>query len=118
MGKDSISENKKKSANENKLDLPDCWDKVCQDLNLPDNFNIWYHLFQKLVTARAESLIATIVAKSLNDVKAEIKTSLVTRVGKNEIDLRWYTWTEDVEDVSKSENNHTGELRIKKTTKI
>lgn len=84
---------------------------MCHDLHLPDNFNIWYHLFQKLVTARAESLIVTIIANSLSEVKAEIKSSLATRVGKNEMDLRWYIWREDVEDVSKSENNHTGELR-------
>lgn len=62
------------------------------------------------MTVRAESLIVTIIANSLSEVKAEIKSSLA-KVGKNETDLRWYTWREDVEDVSKSENNHTGELR-------
>lgn len=55
-------------------------------------------------------MIATIIANSLNDVKAEIKSSLETRVGKNEMDLRWYTWREDEGDVGKFENNHTGKL--------
>ncbi|CAG9764767.1 unnamed protein product [Ceutorhynchus assimilis] len=93
-----------------KIELPDSWSKVCADLQLPENFNIWYYFFQKLITSRAENLISTIIRNSLHDIKNDISASLKNglKVGKSELDLRWYAWKEDSGDVSKFENDHTG----------
>lgn len=37
-------------------------------------------------------------------------TSTLEIVTKSEIDLRWYVWTEENGDVSKTENSHLGEI--------
>ncbi|XP_066149869.1 conserved oligomeric Golgi complex subunit 1 [Euwallacea fornicatus] len=93
-----------------KIELSEHWFQVCTDLHLPDNFNVWYYFFQKLLTARAKALISNIVINSLTGIKNDIKQSLENgpKTDTSELDLRWYVWKEQSEDVSKSENCHTG----------
>lgn len=43
----------------------------------------------------------------MNNIKNYINSSLKNGP-KTELDLRWYAWKEDSQDVSKQENDHTG----------
>ncbi|XP_050296714.1 conserved oligomeric Golgi complex subunit 1 isoform X2 [Anthonomus grandis grandis] len=92
-----------------KIELPDSWPTICSDLLLPDNFDIWYHFFQNLITLRAQELISKIILKNINELNDDIKSTLNnSKLLRSELDLRWYSWKENNEDVSKMEDNHIG----------
>ncbi|XP_019759424.2 conserved oligomeric Golgi complex subunit 1 isoform X1 [Dendroctonus ponderosae] len=90
-----------------KIELCSSWGKVCGELQLPDHFDVWYYFFQKLLTARARGLISTIIQNSMVAIQADIDASL-KYVEQTELDLRWYAWKEESEDVSKFQNDHAG----------
>ncbi|KAL1501649.1 hypothetical protein ABEB36_006943 [Hypothenemus hampei] len=83
------------------------WLKLCSDLNLPENFNVWYFFFQDSITASVKRLISGTVHGSLHTIEKEIKLYLKEN-SKFEVDLRRYAWKEDGQDVSKSKNDHAG----------
>lgn len=80
---------------------------MCAELQLPDHFDVWHYFFQKLLTARARVLISTIIQNSVVAIQADIDASL-KYVKQTELDLRWYAWKEDCEDVSKFQSDHAG----------
>ncbi|KAJ3639005.1 hypothetical protein MTP99_002332 [Tenebrio molitor] len=93
-----------------KIELPNEWERICSESNLPDNFNVWYYFFQNLITSRARELISKKVSSIIKNLEKEIKEVLNASEGSEcgETDLRWYTWVEDSSDVSRIENKHIG----------
>lgn len=91
------------------LDIPDSWEKICSEANLPDSFSIWYYFFQTLVSKRAEELITGKVESNFDRLKGELSEDF--QGGKLEsFDLMKNFWNEDGNDVTRSENRHLGEL--------
>ncbi|XP_030754438.1 conserved oligomeric Golgi complex subunit 1 isoform X2 [Sitophilus oryzae] len=86
-----------------KIELPTAWSKICDDLNLPDYFDIWYNFFQHIVTQRAEVLLSKIVENNIYGMKKSIEETLknITQSGKSELDLRSYVWHDDSSDIGK-----------------
>ncbi|CAH0551337.1 unnamed protein product [Brassicogethes aeneus] len=93
-----------------KIDTPEFWDKICLASNLPANFNVWYFFFQNLLTYRAKVLISKHIVVSINNLQSDITETLERCVKSSylELDLRWYAWSNDIQDVSKNENKHIG----------
>lgn len=96
------------------LELPNEWERICSESNLPDNFNVWYYFFQNLITSRARELISKKVSSIIKNLEKEIKEVLNASEGSEcgETDLRWYTWVEDSSDVSRIENKHIGRIGL------
>lgn len=93
-----------------KLELPPNWDKICVQMNLANSFRIWNYFFQTLFSSRAFDLICRKFEKILIDMQEEIKIELRNTSAKDckEVDLRSYMWSEDVSDISRTENKHLG----------
>lgn len=87
--------------------IPKNWMEICRNAKLPNNFDVWGYFFQIYITKRAKELITKKISSILSSVQQEIdKNSHVTaaKVINN--------WCEDINDVSRSENNHEG-LKMK-----
>ncbi|KAK9679205.1 hypothetical protein QE152_g40204 [Popillia japonica] len=93
-----------------KTNIPDDWITICTQAYLPSDYNVWYYFFQKLITKRALHLISKKVKSNIESLQSELVRLLeeVDTSNESEKDLRWYTWHEDTDDVSKMENVHTG----------
>ncbi|XP_049823467.1 conserved oligomeric Golgi complex subunit 1 isoform X2 [Aethina tumida] len=93
-----------------KIESPEIWDKICSESNLPANFNVWYFFFQKLLTNRVKALITNQIISGIENLQVDVSHALsqCTKSSQSELDLRWYTWTDDIADVSKTENKHIG----------
>ncbi|XP_056646572.1 conserved oligomeric Golgi complex subunit 1 isoform X1 [Diorhabda sublineata] len=93
-----------------KIEPPDNWNEICKDSHLPDNFDIWYYFFQKLITQRCKNLITKKISSNISEIQKDLRQILDTaaKSEKSETDLRWYTWSEDMDDISKIENAHLG----------
>lgn len=83
---------------------------MCSEINLPNNFHVWYYFFQALITARAKILISKKVSTNSFGLQDSIEKTLsdVIKTEPSEGDLRWYTWKEEEGDVSRTENKHLG----------
>lgn len=93
-------------------ELPSNWEQICPETYLSENFNVWYHFFQNLISQRCQSLISTKISQIVEEVQTCITNTIkiTTKSDKSETDLRWYVWTEENGDVSKTENSHLGEI--------
>ncbi|KAF7280737.1 hypothetical protein GWI33_005591 [Rhynchophorus ferrugineus] len=91
-----------------KIDIPENWNKICEDLYLPEKFDIWYHFFQPILTTRAVTLLSKIIRNNIDEIKKDVETSVknILQTGKSEIDLRLYVWTEDSSDIGKLEDDN------------
>lgn len=96
------------------LGIPQNWDIICGETNLPRDFSVWYYFFQELITERAVHLISKKVKSNIELLQNDIVNLLeeTAKSEKSEEDLRWYTWYEHTEDVSRVENVHTGKTSI------
>lgn len=104
-----------------KSDIPEDWDKMCIKANLPVSFDIWCNFFQTLVSNRARFLISKKGKLIVQELQKEIADSIATYIKINNLNsninnninaldnnLQLYTWTEDSNDVSRTENKHLG----------
>ncbi|KRT83470.1 hypothetical protein AMK59_4619, partial [Oryctes borbonicus] len=93
-----------------KISIPNDWVTICVQTYLPSDFNVWYYFFQKLITKRALTLISKKVDSNVESFRNDLVQLLEEKAPseKSERDLRWYTWHEDADDVSKVENIHRG----------
>lgn len=94
-----------------KLELPANWEKICVQINLPNTFNVWKYFFQCLISKRAHELISNKLNEILDCIQKDVKLELRNGINRdyNEGDLRKYMWSEDISDISKTENKHLGE---------
>lgn len=80
-----------------KVEIPLDWDEICEEINIPRNFDVWCYYFQDVLTKRVQylatkkiseftDLMNTQITKILNDTTKKIQT---------EADLRWYIWEEN-----------------------
>ncbi|XP_018569113.1 conserved oligomeric Golgi complex subunit 1 [Anoplophora glabripennis] len=93
-----------------KIELPSNWEQICSETYLPENFDVWYYFFQNLISQRCRSLISTKISRIVEEVQTYVMDTLkiVSKSERSETDLRWYAWTEENSDVSKTENSHLG----------
>ncbi|KAJ8962770.1 hypothetical protein NQ318_001169 [Aromia moschata] len=93
-----------------KIEIPRSWEQICADLHLPEQFNIWYYFFQNLITDRCRSLISSKISMNIQEIHGYITDTLnnVIKSDKSEADLRWYSWTEENDDVSRVDGTHSG----------
>nr|XP_023021072.1 conserved oligomeric Golgi complex subunit 1 isoform X1 [Leptinotarsa decemlineata] len=93
-----------------KIEPPDNWEQICKESHLPEHFDIWYFFFQNLITERCRNLISKKKALIIQEVQICISNTMekATKSEKSESDLRYYMWTEDANDISKTENSHVG----------
>lgn len=45
---------------------------ICAEINLPENFNVWYYYFQTPVTQRAKALISKKISNNLEYLQEEV----------------------------------------------
>lgn len=83
------------------------WSNICNALNLPENFNIWYYFFQKLITDRACILITEKIHSNLNSLQSDVKY-LINNLPKkyDESNLKSYIWNEDSENLFDDSNEY------------
>ncbi|CAH1981180.1 unnamed protein product [Acanthoscelides obtectus] len=93
-----------------KIDLPENWENICKESHLPEHFDVWSYFFQKFITLRCRELITKKVSENTSQIQNCISYTLdqVLKLGKSELDLRWYSWVEEPGDISRSENCHRG----------
>ncbi|VEN51670.1 unnamed protein product [Callosobruchus maculatus] len=93
-----------------KIDLPENWEEICKELHLPDEFNVWLYFFQNFITLRCKELISKKVSDNTKEIQECVSSTLneALKLGRPEVDLRWYTWVEEPGDISRSENCHRG----------
>lgn len=83
--------------------MVDNWEELCQKLLLERNFNVWFLIFQPLITERVIKLIQIkwnqIVEISSKEMLDALINASSGKTAKPEIDLRWFTWKEEKTDV-------------------
>lgn len=84
-------------------ELVDNWESLCQKLSLPRNFNVWFLIFQPLITSRVCKLIETKWLKIIEATESDLTEALAKAssgtTAKSELDLRWFIWKEEKGDV-------------------
>lgn len=92
------------------IEVPENWEMICTESNLPEGFNVWYYFFQELISKRAEDIITKKVSENVEALHTELKSTLtdVRKLKSSEVDLRWYLWSEESSDMSRTENKHLG----------
>lgn len=92
------------------VELPENWERICQQSKFPENFNVWYYFFQHLMTERAKELISDKIASIITSLEDEVSKILDDKLLSEDIetDLKCYIWDDDPLDISKTENKHTG----------
>ncbi|KAF5273100.1 hypothetical protein FQA39_LY07590 [Lamprigera yunnana] len=93
-----------------KVELPSNWERMCNNINLPNGFYVWFYFFQPLITNRVKILMLKKLMKNSEEICKDITKTLEDsiKIEYSEKDLRWYVWKEEDTDVSRYEDKHIG----------